>query len=593
MDREATMPFSDNTNRHIGPRTEPAEIVHSMKYRSPGEDFREAMNRVSDNLTDSPKHYHAFRDILLTMRFLPGGRVQSAIGATRQTTAINCFVSGTIADSYVDGEGSIMQRAHEAAATMRMGGGIGYDFSTLRPRGSLIKKLQSQSTGPLNFMRIFNEVCLCTASSGHRRGAQMAVLRVDHPDIEEYVKTKQNSEQLTGFNISVAVTHEFMEAALGEKEFDLRFNGEVYRTVDAAALWSAIMRSTYDWAEPGVIFIDTVNEMNNLWYCETIAASNPCGEQMLPPHGACLLGSFNLVQYLEPAPSPREANAPAWEFNWALLQADIPHVVRAMDNVTDKSRYPLAAQKAEAVTKRRMGLGVTGLANAGEALGYVYGTPEFLKFEAAVLGLIRDESYRASAWLAKEKGAFPYFDSAKYLKGKFIQTLPDDIRDLIGRFGTRCSHLLSIAPTGTISMTADNVSGGLEPVFAHTQDRPINTPNGVTQFTLNDYGSAFLGVQGRLAKDVSAQEHIDVLTTAQQYVDSAVSKTVNMDGNTMSWDQFKGLYKDAWEKGAKGCSTFNSSGQRMALLKEATQPAAVAEGASCTLNMETGIRDCG
>lgn len=572
----------------MGPQTAVADALHGMKYRSRNEDFREAMNRVAFGLKDDDQHYHALREILLTQRFLPGGRIQGAIGAVRQTTAFNCFVSGSISDSFVDGQGSIMGRAHEAAATMRMGGGIGYDFSTLRPRGSLIRKLQSQATGPVNFMSIYNQVCLCTSSSGHRRGAQMGVLRVDHPDIEEFILAKQNATALTGFNVSVAVTDEFMEAALAGRSFDLQFRGEVHRTVDAGELWERIMRSTWDYAEPGVLFIDRVNEMNNLYYAETIAATNPCGEQPLPPFGACLLGSFNLTKYLTRRPvvvTIGDVVRTPYDFDWDQLKADIPIVVRAMDNVTDRTRYPLAEQRAEAISKRRMGLGVTGLANAGEAMGHIYGSAEFLQFETAVLKTILRESYIASAHLAKEKGAFPLFDAERFLAGKFAKTLDVfGVRDLIETHGLRNSHLTSIAPTGTISMCADNVSSSIEPVFSYGIERNINTPEGVMTSRLEDYGAAILGVRGKLTADVTAEEHVAVLTTAQRYVDSAVSKTVNMDGRTMPWADFKGIYQNAWEAGAKGCTTFNIAGLRGALL--------TAEGDQCSIDPETGRRDC-
>lgn len=503
----------------------------------------------------------------------------------------NCYVSGSIADSYTDGPGSIMTRAHEAAATMRMGGGIGYDFSTLRPRGSLIRKLQSQSTGPINFMGIFNEICLCTSSSGHRRGAQMGVLRVDHPDIEEFILAKQNAHALLGFNVSVAVTDEFMEAALNNKSFDLKFNGEVHRTVDAAELWERIMRSTWDFAEPGVLFLDRVNEMNNLYYCETISATNPCGEQPLPPFGACLLGSFNLTKYLTHRSlkivDEDSGLSAKYDFDFDQLAEDIPAIVRAMDNVTDRTRYPLAEQRAEAISKRRMGLGVTGLANAAEACGYAYGSSPFLVFEARVLETIRDRTYLASTDLAREKGPFPLFDAPRFLAGKFAKTLTEPVRELIERHGMRNSHLTSIAPTGTISMCADNVSSSIEPVFAYSTSRPVNTPTGPVTEVLEDYGASVLNTRGKLAADVTAEEHVDVLITAQKYVDSAVSKTVNMDGRTMPWADFKDIYKRAFEGGAKGCTTFNASGLRGALLSSADKN----EASACVID-ETGRREC-
>lgn len=561
----------------IGPQTKAADDLHAMKYRSPGEDFREAMNRVAFSTKDSDAHYHEFREILLDMRFCPAGRVQAAMGAMRRTTSSNCYVSGIIADSYVDGKDSIMGRAHEAAATMRMGGGIGYDFSTLRPRGFRVVKIDSQSSGPVSFMPIYDAICLATSSYGHRRGAQMGVLRVDHPDIEEFVRAKQNDYALKGFNISVGITDAFMEAALAGKPFELVWGGVAHKEIDAAALWEMIMRSTWDWADPGCLFLDTVNRMNNLYYCETITCSNPCGEQVLPPYGACLLGSFNLVKYLDKQPEV------GYTFNFEQLSADLTPVVRAMDNVVDRSIYPLAEQRAEAITKRRMGLGIMGLANAAEACGYQYGSTAFLEFEGKVLATIRDESYRASVVLAKEKGPFPLFDAERYCAGQFVATLPDDVQASIRAYGVRNSHLTSIAPTGTISMCADNVSSGIEPVFAHLVERPINTPDGQVMQRIEDYGSASLGIKGRLAADVTAKEHISVQTTAQAFIDSAVSKTCNVDGRHMPWADFKDIYRMAWEGGAKGCTTFNVSGKRGALLTD---------GGACYVDPETGARSC-
>lgn len=575
----------------IGPRTEAADRLHAMKYRSPGEDFREAMNRVAFGLRDSDSHYHELREILLSQRFLPAGRIQTTIGSSKTTTPYNCFVSGTIADSYVDGPGSIMARAHEAAATMRMGGGIGYDFSTLRPRGDLVTKLMSHASGPVSFMVIYDSVCLATSSSGHRRGAQMGILRIDHPDNEEFLHAKNNEDKLRGFNISFAVTDEFMEAALAGKPFDLRWGGRVYRTIDAAAFWENLMRSTWDWAEPGVIFIDTINRMNNLWYCETIAATNPCSEQPLPPFGACLLGSFCLPKYLTTQPVP--AGRSPWSLDLDLLAEDIPRVVRAMDNVVDQARYPLAEQRAEALTKRRMGLGITGLANAVEALGYPYGSPGALDLQDQILVTITEGCYRASAELAREKGTFPLYDEDRYLGGQFVKTLSDETLYLIKKYGIRNSHLTSIAPTGTISQTADNVSSGLEPVFSLSMNRPINTPDGPIVETLRDYGHAFLGVDGRLATDVTVDEHVEVLTRGQRWIDSAISKTINMDGRTIAWSDFKQIYQRVWEMGGKGCSTYNASGQRGGLLTAKEEdPAIFDDGSSCERDPLTGRVSC-
>ncbi len=564
-----------------GPQTEAAESLHAMKYRGEGESFREFVNRFSSTLADDNEHFRHLQRIIGTQSFLGGGRTQAAVGSTRVVTAINCFVMPDIVDSYVDGDNCIMDVARKAAATMRMGGGVGYNFGTLRPKGDLIKKLDSYSSGPVSFMRIFNEVCLCTSSAGHRRGAQMGILPVWHPDIEEFIHAKQDNKSLTGFNISVAVTDEFMSAVEQDTRFTLRFDGKEYRTVRARDLWESIMRSTWDWAEPGVIFIDTVNKFNNLWYIENIQTCNPCGEQFLPPNGACLLGSFNLVKYL------KRLNLYDYSFDWDRFISDIPHVVRAMDNIIDRTIYPLPEQKHEEITKRRMGLGVTGLANCIEAIGFSYGSPDFLDLEEVILKTLRDECYKASINLAKEKGSFKEFNLMNYCAGNFISELSSDIRSDLVDYGIRNSHLTSIAPTGTISMCADNVSSGLEPVFSYHLQRTINTPSGPKNVIIEDYGLKFLGVKGKLAQEVSADEHLNVLSVAQKYVDSAVSKTVNMTSK-MPWSDFKDLYMKAWKTGCKGLSTFNLDGKRTALLTSSEQET---EG-QCRIDLETGRKEC-
>lgn len=585
-------PTYPKVQKMSGPTLPISQEIHATKYRGPHENYREAMNRIANALKDDEAHFRAFREILLDMRFAPGGRVQSAMGATKAVTPYNCFVSGTIEDSFVEGHGSIMDRAKEAAATMRQGGGIGYDFSTLRPRGDLIRKLSSASSGPLSFMQIFDAVCRCVASSGHRRGAQMGVLRIDHPDIEAFIHAKQDQTSLTGFNLSIAVTDEFMEALTTGRPFALKFGGKVYSEVDPQALWDMVMRGTWDWAEPGVLFIDTINRMNNLWYAETIAATNPCGEQPLPPYGACLLGSFNLTRYLVRRSSAVLVGEPAWEFDWDMLAGDIPFVVRAMDNVTDRAKFPLYEQEKEAKNKRRMGLGVMGLANALEALGMPYASDDFLDFEDRVLAFINERAYKASVELAKEKGAFPLFDAEKYLQGAFIKRLPEDVQDAIRAHGIRNSHLTSIAPTGTISLTCDNISSGIEPVFAHQYDRTIQTFDGPKVETVEDYGQRVFGVKGRTANEVTPEEHVKVLTTATQHIDSAVSKTCNVGGDT-TWEAFKHLYVQAWEGGAKGCTTFRTDGKRAGILIAKKEPDDEEPAEACYIDPTTGRRECG
>lgn len=563
-------------NQHYGMTLPLSDEIDRQKYRQVGEDFYSKVVRIADALKDTPEHFEDFKDAMRHMRFLPAGRVQNAMGAARQTTAYNCFVSGIIEDSM----DVIMKRAAEAAETMRRGGGIGYDFSRLRPRGELIKSLDSKASGAVSFMGIFDAVCQTIASSGHRRGAQMGVLRVDHPDIEQFITAKHDSTTMTGFNISVGITDEFMNYLDAGKPFPLRFEGKVYKEVDPVALWDMIMRSTYDWAEPGVVFLDRMNEMNNLWYCETLEATNPCAEQPLPPYGACLLGSFNLTKYVDDK-----------SFDWDQFKADIHTVVRAMDNVVDRTIYPLPEQKSEAENKRRMGLGVTGMANAGELLGFPYATPTFMEWAEKALKMLRDECYTASALLAQEKGAFPLYDKEKYTQGRFFKTLPKKVRELIEEHGLRNSHLTSIAPTGTISLTADNVSSGIEPPYSLYYDRTIQQFDGHQIERVEDYAYN-QGVSGRTANEISADEHVDVLCLASKYVDSAVSKTCNV-GDDVTYDEFKQLYYKAWKGGCKGITTFRAAGKRFGILNEVKpDKEEPAKAEACFIDPDTGQKSC-
>jgi len=570
--------------------TKPISIeIDKMKYCQKDETFNEKVSRIARTLADDDQHKSSLKDILGNMRFLPAGRVQSAIGSSRITTAYNCFVSGTIEDSM----NTIMEKASEAAETMRRGGGIGYDFSKIRPRGDKIKSLDSQASGPVSFMGIFDSICQTIASSGHRRGAQMGVLRVDHPDIEEFVSAKRNSDRLTGFNISVGITDKFMEALTNtdDSSFDLVFEHKTYKTICAKKLWDQIMESTWDWAEPGVLFVDRISEMNNLHYCEEIVATNPCGEQPLPPYGACLLGSFNLTKYI--------VEDLQNTFDFTQFKYDIPEVVRAMDNVIDRTIYPLKQQSDEAKDKRRMGLGVTGLANAGEMLGLPYASDEFMDWAEKVFACLRDNCYKASALLAKEKGSFPLYRE-EYLKSNFVRSLPQSVKKLIREHGIRNSHLTSIAPTGTISLVADNVSGGIEPVFSHYYDRTIQTFDGPKVERVEDYAYA-KGVEGKTANETTVQEHLSVLLLAQHYVDSACSKTCNV-GDDVGYEEFKQVYVDAWKGGAKGCTTFRLSGKRYGVLttveeekKDTAEIQSIQEEdkvEACFVDPQTGIREC-
>lgn len=562
------------SNQHYGMTLPLSEEIDKVKYRQTGEDFYSKIVRISGALKDDPIHFETFKDVLRHMRFLPAGRVQNAMGAARQTTAFNCFVSGLIEDSM----DSIMHRATQAAETMRRGGGIGYDFSRLRPRGDRIKSLDSKASGAVSFMAIFDSVCQTIASSGHRRGAQMGVLRIDHPDIEQFITAKQNSDKLTGFNISIGVTNEFMECLEQKKPFPLKFDGKVYKEVDPENLWDMVMRSTWDWAEPGVLFIDNINDMNNLHYCETIEATNPCGEQPLPPFGACLLGSFNLTKYVLDG-----------KMDYGLFVNDIYTVVRAMDNIIDRTIYPLPEQEREAKNKRRMGLGVTGLANAAEMCGFAYASEGFMEFTTTVLETLRDHCYSASADLASEKGSFPLYDEYHYMQSKFVQTLPDWVQEKIKTQGIRNSHLTSIAPTGTISLTADNVSSGIEPPFSLYYDRTIQQFDGHQVERVEDYAYR-QGVSGRTANEISAEEHLSVLALVSKYIDSAVSKTCNV-GDNVTYEEFKNLYYDAWKAGCKGITTFRAAGKRYGILNEVKNDNEN-NAEACFIDPDTGLKSC-
>lgn len=595
----------------MGPAVPICDQIHAEKYRGQNETFRECTNRIANALKDDESHYKNFREILSDMRFLPGGRIQSAMGSPRAVTPYNCFVLPTIDDSMVDGDNSITRVFEKAVATMRKGGGVGYNFGTLRPRGDLIRKLDSTSCGPVPMMNIFDAGCLTISSSGHRRGAQMGVLPIWHPDIEEFIRAKhpppeaepilellkdaQDEDEynryysalqammpLTGFNISVGITDDFMMALCGDdEEYPLRFNGKTYKYVNPKYLWELLMRSTWDYADPGVLFLDTINNQNNLSYCETIHATNPCGEQPLPPNGACLLGSFNLVKYL----FKRSDNT--YYFSFDKFKADIPIVVRAMDNVIDRASYPLREQELEAQSKRRMGLGVTGLANCLETMGLAYGRWDFVNFQQKILSTLTHYCYKTSCELAKEKGSFKLFDRDKYSNGWFTQNvLNDEIKDMIWLDGIRNSHLTSIAPTGTISFTADYVSSGVEPVFSVYSKRLIRTDDGHKEVVVEDYAHKNFGTLPRTSEHVNIDEHLSVLICASQNVDSAVSKTLNVPNDT-PWNDFCKIYRQAWGSGAKGCTTFTMGGLKSGILTKATK-----EENACYVDPITGQKNC-
>tara|TARA_R110000744_G_scaffold46911_5_gene103546 strand:+ start:14217 stop:15914 length:1698 start_codon:yes stop_codon:yes gene_type:complete len=560
-----------------GPQVEACYQLHGDKYRGPNELFEESQSRVAAALADDDEHRSIFKRILLPQRFMPAGRVQSSAGSPRDVTAFNCFVSGTIEDSME----SIMRMATEAAETMRRGGGIGYDFSRIRPRGDRIASLDSASSGPLSFMDIFDAVCRTILSAGHRRGAMMGVLRVDHPDIEEFIRAKQDGTSLTNFNISVGITDEFMDCVVKDKPFELKFEDRTYDTINAVALWDEIMRANWEWAEPGVLFIDRINADNNLNYMETIEATNPCGEQPLPPYGACLLGSFNLTKYVD-----RLRTA----FDIELLKADIPPVIRAMDNIVDRTNFPLPEQEVEAKAKRRMGIGITGLANTLTMLGIEYGSAEAVKVTKRIMKALTYTCYEASIELAQEKGPFPAFRKEEYLESGFIKRLPEHIKEGIRKHGIRNSHLTSIAPTGTISFCADNISSGIEPVFALEVDRTYISTSGPQTVRLKDYAYNNYGLTCKTSDELTTDEHLNMLLAVTPYIDSSVSKTINV-GNDVTFIEFKDIYVKAWKGKAKGCTTFRMAGKRYGILNAVPQDEP--EGAACFIDPATGNKECG
>ena len=496
------------------------------------------------------RFYQALRDF----RFLPAGRIIAGAGTDRSVTLFNCFVMGTIPDSM----GGIFEMLKEAALTMQQGGGIGYDFSTIRPKGAAVAGVGADASGPISFMDVWDAMCRTIMSAGSRRGAMMATMRCDHPDIQEFVSAKQDSARLRMFNLSVLVTDAFMQAVEADADWPLVFEGRTYETVRARDLWNGIMRATFEYAEPGVIFIDRINAQNNLHYAETISATNPCGEQPLPPYGACLLGSINLATLVQdPFRNGR--------IDRAELSDLVASAVRMMDNVVDASRFPLEAQEAEARAKRRIGLGVTGLADALAMVGLRYGSDEAVAMTGRWMELIRDTAYRTSVDLAREKGAFPLFDKDAYLKGEFIRTLPQDIRDGIANHGIRNALLTSIAPTGTISLYAGNISSGIEPIFAFSYNRKVLQKDGskieeeVVDYAIAKWreinGEADLPDYFVSAQTLTPSDHVRMQAVAQKFVDSSISKTINVPED-ISFDAFQDVYAQAYAQGCKGCTTY-------------------------------------
>ena len=543
-----------------------AEEIWTAKYRfktdagTGDSSFAETAERVADSIAEAeaPEQRHQWRDrfcdVIADMRFIPAGRVLAGAGTGRDVTLFNCFVMGTIPDNLA----GIFDHLKQAAVTMQQGGGVGMDFSTIRPSGSPVRGVGAEASGPLSFMDCWDSMCRTVHSAGQRRGAMMGCLRIDHPDIEAFIDAKRDPARFRNFNLSVLVTDAFMAALGSDDEWPLIFDGSTVRTVRARDLWQRLMQATYDVAEPGVIFVDRVNAANNLAHCETINASNPCGEQMLPPYGACLLGSINLARLVE---TPFE--------NGRLNECELADVtrtaVRMLDNVIDRSRYPLAEQEAEAKAKRRIGLGITGLADALLFCGAAYGGSDAVRLTRHWLSIIKREAYRASALLAEEKGPFPLYDPLM-LDTPNLLGLDDETRGIIAKHGLRNGCLTSIAPTGTTSLLAGNVSSGIEPVFAYSYTRKILQPDGTKrEEKVEDYAiRVWRALKGDeeppaslfvSAQTLSPSDHLTMQAAAQALIDSSISKTVNCPED-ITFDAFADIYVEGYHLGCKGLTTY-------------------------------------
>jgi ribonucleoside-diphosphate reductase alpha chain len=573
--------------------------IWETRYRAAGEpDIRASWRRVALALAQAEADARdawaeRFYALLDDFRFLPGGRILAGAGTGHRVTLFNCFVMGNVADDLEH----IFEALKEGALTMQHGGGVGYDFSTLRPAGVVAQATGTIASGPVSFMHIWDAMCATMLSTGARRGAMMATLRCDHPDIETFVDAKRDPAVLRHFNLSVQVSDAFMQAVASDADWALVFpvhDGEpgaaaavrrrwtgaaaavpcrVVRTVKARALWQRILRAAYDTAEPGVLFVDTINRDNTLARQETLTATNPCGEIPLPPYGACDLGSLNLAAFVA---APFAADA---RLDLDALAGAARLAVRFLDNVIDVSRYPLPAQADEAKRKRRVGLGITGLADALVLLGLAYDSEAARQLAARAMQTVRDAAYRASVELAREKGAFPALHREAFLESGFASRLPADIRDAIAVHGIRNSHLLAIAPAGTISLLANNCSSGIEPIFAAEAERRVLQADGAYRtHSVLDHAWQLWRRRGEtgappafvVAQALDPRAHLSMQAALQPFVDNAISKTINVAAD-IPFERFEDLYRQAHTLGLKGCTVFRPNLVTGAILSQASK----------------------
>lgn len=533
--------------------------LHSEKYRDKDQTREQHSEQFSRRLASNKEHQDKIFDALLHFRFLPAGRVQAAYGANeREVSPFNCSVSQRIDDNI----SSIMDAQSNAVKILRLGTGIGYNFSHLRPRGAPISKLGTESSGPLSFMRGFDVYASTIASSGHRRGAQMGIMNVDHPDIEAFIDAKMEKDAYRQFNLSVGISDAFMEAVKKDERWNLVFGGRIYKTISARALWNKILKNAYESAEPGVVFLDRMNKTNNLYYCEHIEATNPCSEQPLPTYGLCTLGSFNLNGYVHD-------EGGVYKFNFAQYEDDIRTFVEAYDNIFDTAVYAIPEHKTDALNKRRIGLGLTGIANTCELVsGGFYGSDRFNTLFEQIAKTLTYYAYDHSVELSRERGHFPLFDPIQYTNSEFIKSLPHELQDRIAKYGIRNSHLISYAPCGTISQCAGNVSSGVEPIFYHAVDRDVHMKEGKINITLTDFNVRQYGFKGKTLEECTVDDHLSVANIAQRYCDSAVSKTVNV-AKSCTYENYANIYIRAYELGLKGITVFRPTELRGAVITKA------------------------